>query len=283
VTPSVPVLGVAPLSALDLTVPEYIRAAAEAGFSQVGLRAARIADTDPEFSLDPSSGSFRKVEAALADTGLGVLDLEVFSIAPGVGPDHWWPVLDIGARLGARYLNVVGDHPDRSAFQDAVTRLSADARSVGITPVLEPIAYRPFDDFGWAVDLARTAGCAVELDLLHFLRTGAAPELVEADPDLFPIVQLCDAPAEIGGRRERLGALSGSADPQAWEPVESRELRLPLGEGDVPVSRLLRALPCDVHLSVEIPNVDLRGDRDGASWLRELYRRTVAALAPMTA
>lgn len=272
-------LGVAPLSALDLSVTDYVRAAAGAGFAEVGLRAARILDSDPEFPLDVDSEAFAAIERAIADTGVTVLDVEVFSIGPGTTPADWEPILEVGRRLGASYLNVVGNDPDFGAFTGQVVRLSRDARAVGITPVLEPIAYRPFDSFRRALELAERAGCAVELDVLHFQRTGATLELVASAPEAFPILQLCDAPARLGTRLGELRELAGAEDPLLLQAAESRSLRQLVGEGDAPLAELLRILPDDVHLSVEVPNVNVRGELNGAAYLALLAERTRQALA----
>lgn len=274
-----PRLGVAPLTALDLSVVDYVLAAGRAGYAEVGLRPARVSRSDPFFPLDVRSPEFSRLEEALATAGVRVLDLEVFAIGAGTGPEEWDPVLEVGARLGATYLNVVGDHPEAAAFDELVIRLSRDAAAVGIVPVLEPIAYRPFDSFEWALRLAERAGCKVELDLLHFLRTGASVELIASAPEAFPIVQLCDAPAELSSRSRRLQELSESEDPEAWQVVESRSLRLPVGDGDAPARQLLEMLPDDVHLSVEVPHVDLRDGRSAAEWMSWLADRTRQTMA----
>jgi|GEM_PF-5674853 len=276
-------LGVAPLTALDLGVAEYVLAAGAVGYTEVGLRPAPVSAGDPPFPLDLESPEFARIEAAVARSGVRVLDLEVFSLSPGVGPEQWEPVLAVGERLGASYLNVVGDHPDRAAFDQLVVALTRDARSVGIVPVLEPIAYRPFDSYIWALELAERADCRVELDLLHLLRTGAGVELVASAPEAFPIVQLCDAPVRLEERAPRLTELAGSEDLTAWQLAESRSLRLPVGEGDAPLAELLDALPAEVHLSVEVPHVDMRGDLDGAAWLELLAVRTRETLERLLA
>ncbi|GAA1682370.1 hypothetical protein GCM10010977_30080 [Citricoccus zhacaiensis] len=272
-------LGVAPLSALDLSPTEYIRAASAAGFSAVGLRAYPVGDGDPEFPLDTSTSEFRDITSALSESGLEVLDLEVFSVSPETSQDDWLPVLDVGAELGATYLNVVGIHPLLDAFEEIVGRLTEDARDRGILPVLEPVAYRPLNDFTEAVRIARTVGCAVEMDVLHFIRTGASLDLVAANRDLFPILQLCDAPASLsdhGARLEEIAAERGSDELQV---IESRSLRLLPGQGDGPIRELLAILGDATRLSVEVPNVLLRDGLPAADYLRLLHETTHAFLS----
>lgn len=283
-TPADLELGVAPLSALDLSVIDYVRGAAEAGFTSVGIRVEPVLDTDPAFPRDTRSSSFIELEQELRGNGLAVLDIEVFSVSPTTTQDAWLPVLEIGERLGARYLNVVGDHPDLHAFSDLVGQLTADARAFGIAPVLEPVAYRPLNDFGVAAEIADATGCHVELDLLHFLRTGAELELIERRPELFPLVQLCDAPAMLDRDDPALWEAAGPGAKEADLPVaESRAHRLLPGDGDAPIREIWSALGPSVPLSVEIPNHRLRGERSGSAYLRLLHDATNEAWQRVTA
>lgn len=275
-------LGVAPLSALDLPVIEYVRAAADAGFTSVGLRAHPVADSDPHFPLDTSSGAFRELVSTVTATGVTVLDLEVFSITSSTRREDWLTVLGAGERLGARYLNVIGAHPSAAEFEQVVGTLTADAGDHGLVPVLEPVAYRALNSFDHAVDIARAVGCAVELDVLHFLRTGATVELVSDNRDLFPIFQLCDAPADIGDHGDSLAAIGARTDEENLEIVESRSLRRLPGEGDGPVRELLRLLGASTHVSVEVPNVLIRGDRPAAEYLRLLHDQAQDFMAVVT-
>lgn len=272
-------LGVAPLSALDLPVLTFVRAAAEAGFDAVGLRAHPVSRMDPVFSLDTASRSFRDLQGLVADTGLEVLDLEVFTIHPGVERAQWMPVLEAGARLGARYLNVVGGHPSLEAFEQVVGRLTADALDHGIMPVLEPVAYRQLNDFRQAIRIARAVGCAVEMDVLHFLRTGASLETVSVHRDLFPILQLCDAPASLRDHGEALTTLAAARGEDDLAVTESRGLRLLPGDGDGPVHELLALLGPSTRISVEIPNVRMRGGLSGERYLAFLHDAARAFLA----
>lgn len=266
-----PTLGLAPLSALDLSVEDYVRGAAEAGYRSVGLRAWAVGDTDPIFPMDINSLEFARLEGLLGVLDLEVLDLEVFSIRAATTREDWLVVLDIGERLGVQYMNVVGDHQNPAEFAELVQKLTADALQRGIMPVLEPIAYRHLNSFEAAADLARAVGCQVEVDMLHFVRTGAKVDLLRADPELFPIVQLCDAPASVMEHGDRLVELSGgSTDKLDLEIAESRNLRLPPGEGVAPLREILEALGSTVRLSVEVPNVRNRAGLNAVEYLTGL-------------
>lgn len=269
------VLGVAPLSALDLPPAQYIRSAKAAGFGAVGLRVAPVTPDEPKFPRDVKSREFLDVLNALEETGLEVLDIEVLAIQPGTGPEQWTPVLELGAMLGATYLNVVGDHPSLADFADIVGQLTTDAHAHGLQPILEPVAFRPLNSFDTAVRIARETGCAVELDVLHFLRTGASLSTITDNQDLFPVLQICDAPAELAGHGGALLPLSSSGTLADLMIAEARARRMLPGDGDAPIRELLEALPDAPRISVEIPNPELRDGLPAGDYLR-LLREAVA-------
>ncbi|MFT4470506.1 sugar phosphate isomerase/epimerase family protein [Arthrobacter sulfonylureivorans] len=275
-------LGVAPLSAIDLPHAEYVRAAHAAGFGAIGLRLEAVSVTDVPFPRDRGSKDFRGIVSALAETGLEVLDVEVLSIRPDTTREEWLPLLELGAELGASYLNVVGDHPDLTAFADIVAALTVDAEIFQIQPVLEPVGFRPLNNFDTAVQIARAAGCGVELDVLHYMRTEADFSTIADNPDLFPILQLCDAPTELSGHGERLIPVARSRKMVDLMIAEARDLRLLPGHGNAPIGELLAALQRTARISVEIPNTELRAGRPAPEYLRMLASETTAYLGSIT-
>jgi hypothetical protein len=54
---------------------------------------------------------FRETIARLDDRGLEVADVEIIRLTPNTRPADAIPLLEIGAGLGARFLNVFGDDP----------------------------------------------------------------------------------------------------------------------------------------------------------------------------
>src|SRR5438876_11325439 len=70
-------IGLAALTVLKLPHHEQVSAAAQAGYSHVGLRLIPVAGQPVIHALDAS-----EVESRLADSGVRVLDVEVFRLAP---------------------------------------------------------------------------------------------------------------------------------------------------------------------------------------------------------
>ncbi|PWB97591.1 sugar phosphate isomerase/epimerase family protein [Salinibacterium hongtaonis] len=247
-------IGIAPLSAVTATAREYLEAAARARFDFVGLRLSPVTAADVVYT--PGNAAFAELKSLVADSGLDVFDIEVFSLTPQTRRDDWLPLLEMTADLGASLLNIVGDDPDSAALTELIAELCADSAPLGITPVIEPIAYRPMNSYSLAVQIARATGCAVELDALHVFRTGTDLSVVTQNRDLFPILQLCDAPAEV--------PIWGDSRPAAASPVdedmliESRFNRLLPGRGAAPLAAMREAVAPGTPVALEVPNLDLQ-------------------------
>ncbi|MHA6669480.1 sugar phosphate isomerase/epimerase family protein [Homoserinimonas sp. A447] len=266
-----PPLGIAPLCAIGATPAEYVAAAASAGFDFVGIRVSPVTEVDTVYT--PDGDEFRELERLIADSGLFVLDTEVFRMTEHATAELWMPLLEMSARLGARLFNVVGADPDLSRLADSVGSLTRDAASFGITPVLEPLSYLPLNSYTAAVDIALAVGCAVELDGLHAIRTGLDPRLVAEHPDLFPVFQVCDAPAVLveWGEERPPGARPGDSD----MIIESRLNRLLPGRGDSPLGELMAALPRATPLAMEVPNLELQARHSVDEYIELLHREAV--------
>jgi hypothetical protein len=112
----------------------------------------------PPHPKDRRSQAFLDIRAALAETELEVLDKEVLTIRPHIGPEHWLPLFELGCELGDRFVNVSGETPSLTEFSDKVSQLAIDAHSYGLQPVLEPVAFRDLNNFDVAVSIARETG-----------------------------------------------------------------------------------------------------------------------------
>jgi sugar phosphate isomerase/epimerase len=224
----------------DASAAEMVSAAAAAGFDAAG------------FWVDPQrwdSSATRSVRERLADTGLGVLDVEVLTITPDVRDSALQRIIEIGAELNARYALVIGVDPEPSRVADRFARLCEHAASSGIRPVLEFMRFTSVRTLADAVEIVQTAGHpagAVLLDMLHLARSGGRPEDLQGiDPDALPYAQICDAPAE----------------PPSEEPggliAEALQGRLLPGDGALPIQEILARLPAGRPLSCEILSSDL--------------------------
>jgi hypothetical protein len=89
------------LTALSLSPPELVDAAADAGYRYVGLQLTRVTAQEPHYPLATDAGLMRTTKVRLAATGIEVLDVELARIGPNERPSDFEQVLEAGAELGA--------------------------------------------------------------------------------------------------------------------------------------------------------------------------------------
>ena len=227
-------IGLAALTVLELPAAEQVSVAAQAGYTHVGLRLIPVAgQTLPPFDVG-------EVERRLADTGVRVLDLEVFRLAPETSVAAFEPALAVAARLGASDLLVHGADPDEARLVENLGRLCDLAARYRLAANLEPMPWVEVSNIVKAkrvLDQAARTNSAPLVDAIHFFRAG---DRFSELPKKLNYMQLCDA------RPER------PADMQ--EIIrQARSDRLFPGEGGLDLRGLMRALPRDLPISVEIP------------------------------
>ena len=87
---------------------------ADAGYFHVGLRLIPATDRGPTWPIVGGTPLVRDVERALGDSGIEVLDVEIYRIKPETRDADHRAALDTGARLGARHVLVAGNDPDEA-------------------------------------------------------------------------------------------------------------------------------------------------------------------------
>ena len=257
---------IAHLTLLDLEPPALVATAAAAGFDRVGIRVSPASAGEQGYSIRPRSLMLRDTLLALDDHGMRVLDVEAMRVDARSSRDQWMTTLEVGAALGAQVLNVIGADEDLDRFADTFAVLAADSEGFGIRASLEPISYCPLRTVAQARDIIARAGRGgIMLDTLHFVRAGqAVSDLRDLPEGTISVVQISDGPATpptdipIPAMVPLGQALDGTPRQQ-----ESRIRRLLPGDGVFPLHDILRALPDDVPVSVEVPDVQ-RVAREGA-------------------
>ena len=81
-------IGLAALTVLELPHHEQVSVAAQAGYSHVGLRLVPVAGQPYQHPVDIAA-----IKARLADTGVRVLDVEVFRLTAESGVAQFEPAL----------------------------------------------------------------------------------------------------------------------------------------------------------------------------------------------
>ena len=264
-----------PLSLSYYTVPELappamVRAAAAAGFRFVGLRLLNgQPGRDPAPLLEDATLR-RETLACLRDTGLNALDASGARLIPDTDMTAFAPFLETAATMGARHILTTGDDPDRSRLLARFAQLCGQAEEFGLSVDLEFVPWMTISNLATAAEVVREVGCAnfgIAVDALHFDRSRSRPEDVAALPvNWFRYVQLCDAPGEF--RRDRDALLHAAVSERLFP-----------GEGAIDLVALLRALPRDIPVALEIPTATLAQTIPAAQRLRRAVAATRNVLA----
>ena len=227
-------IGLAALTVLELPAHEQVSVAVQAGYSHVGLRLVPVANQ----VLPPFDE--REVERRLAATGVRVLDVEVFRLAPQTRVEDWKAAFAAAQRLGASDLLAHGDDPVPQRLAHALGELCELAARYGLRVNLEPMPWVEISTVTRAKRLIAESGvdnAAVLIDAIHFYR---ADNRYGDIPPALNYAQICDA--------------------HPGQPVDMQEImrqarsdRLFPGEGALDLKRLLGALPAELPLSVEVP------------------------------
>ncbi|PVZ19664.1 MULTISPECIES: sugar phosphate isomerase/epimerase [unclassified Pseudomonas] len=243
------VFSLAALTVLELPPPQMIFAAAQAGYSHVGLRLEPATAQEHHFPLMASRTLRCETAQALRDTGVKVLDVEILRLKPETDVAFFEPYLEVGAELGASELLVAGNDADQARLTARFAQLCELARGYGIYPHLEFMPWTDVPDLANALEVVEAAaqpnGCIL-VDAFHFNRSCSSLELLERAckqaPERFRYLQLCDV----------LGPVPASMDEILRQARHER--RFP-GDGDCDLQGLLAALPPGIAISVEAPTV----------------------------
>jgi 4-hydroxyphenylpyruvate dioxygenase-like putative hemolysin/sugar phosphate isomerase/epimerase len=236
------------LTALSLSPPELVEAAASGGYRYVGLRLTKVTMEEPHYPLTYDPALMRATRTRLAATGVEVLDVELARLASGDRPRDFLRFLEAGAELGAKHVITQLPDSDFARKTDKFAELCQLARPLGLTVDLEFPSWTETPSLGEAARVLRAAdqpNAGMLVDLLHFARSGSSiEELRGLPPEWFHFVHVCDAPAEI---------------PDATEELihTARFERLFPGEGGIDVHAILDALPSGLPYALEIPRATL--------------------------
>ncbi|WP_426512814.1 TIM barrel protein [Dactylosporangium sp. McL0621] len=236
------------LTALSLSPPELVDAAADAGYRYVGLRLTRVTPQEPHYPLATDPALMHRTKVRLAATGIEVLDIELARMSPERSPRDYVRFLEAGAELGARHVITQLPDPDRARKIDRYAELCELARPLGLTVDLEFPSWTETPDLREAVRVLRAAdqpNAGILVDLLHFARSGSSiADLRQLPPHWFHFAHVCDAPAGVPPTNEGL-------------IHTARFERLFPGEGGIDVRGILDALPPGLPYALEIPRAML--------------------------
>lgn len=242
---SPPPLSLAHLTVLQASPPELIRLAAAAGYDFVGLRLARVTAEEHLWPLVEDRSVRDATLAAMEETGVGVLDVELVRLTPDVDLAAFEPMLEAAAALGARHVLTQAHDPEFDRVVERFAIFCDMAAAHGLTSDIEFLTWTDNRDLASTRRLLTAAdrpNGGVCIDTLHFDRSGCrADEILNVPPGQIRFAQIADAAHIDNPSREQL-------------IHTAREDRLNPGEGDIDLAAILRNLPAGTPLAIEIPN-----------------------------
>ncbi|WP_066826396.1 sugar phosphate isomerase/epimerase family protein [Sphingomonas mali] len=237
------------LCALEITPWTLVEVAARAGYDHVCVCTQGPPNPAIRFPL-VAAGEATAFRRHVADHGLSVLNIEACFLTATADVAGFRAALETGRSIGGRSVTVVSLDPDPLRARDNFEAVCMLAGEIGLIANLEFMAISPtVATLEQAADWVRgTAHAALAIDALHVVRTGAAvAEIAALDPALIGYLQLCDGPATRPEEEWRAEAIGGRRVP---------------GEGEFPLVDLLRAVPADLPVSLEVP-MNHRRDGEG--------------------
>ena len=237
-------IGLAALTILELTPPAMVSCAADAGFDCVGLRLIPATAAEVQHAIVGDTPLARETAQRIASTGMRVLDIEIFRLKPETIVADYRAALETGARFGAREALVAGNDADEIRLTDRFAAFCELAGEYGIAANLEPMPWTDVKTFAQGARIVVAAArknAGVLIDPIHFDRGGSDLRDVALIPRArLRYAQLCDAPAERPRDTETL-------------LHQARAERLMPGDGGLDLSGILRAIPPEIPLCLEIP------------------------------
>lgn len=237
------------LSLAYLTIPgveplDQIKIAAEAGYEYVSLRTIPMGQAgEPQVCLERDPQLFNEIKAALKDTGLKLLDIELVRIREDL-PADYRKAFECGAELGATEVLSSVWTENHSFAAERYGQICEQAKEFGLNVNLEfPIVsgLRTLEDAIKVQDQSGASNLKILMDMIYCHWAGVTPEVIgRYEPERFGLIHLCDCPK----------------DPAGLETVQIvREGREYCGMGAADLTGLIKALPASSPCSIELPNL----------------------------
>jgi len=208
-----------------------------------------VADVSPvDYPILNDSKLIKETRVALDDTGVRIADVEIVRITSDFEPNKYLQFLSTAEQLGARHILVTGNDPEQSRLIHHFAQFCELSKQFGLSCDLEFMPWTNVKNLAQAEYIVNQSGqenAAILIDALHFDRSDSTLEQIKAlDPKQLNYVQLCDGFAEYDPSDEGLIKIA-------------RSNRLVPGQGEIDLVGLIRALPKEIMLAAEVPNLVL--------------------------
>jgi sugar phosphate isomerase/epimerase len=187
----------------------------------------------------------RDMVAAMRDRDISISLCEGFGVAADADVSRYASDLDVLVELGVDRINIASMERDLQRTLDQFARLAEMAVARGIESTIE-IGPGPIAKLPAALEAIRHVGKSyfrLLIDTMHFVRSGSgAADIAALDPKVIGYVQICDVPL----KSRHFSYMD-----------EALHERMVPGTGELSLVDMVRALPDDVIIGVEVPQRSL--------------------------
>lgn len=233
------------LTSAPMAPPDALVLAEKLGYQAIGVRIAPAAPGGDFSPLATDPALLRETIRRIEDIGVPVFDVEIARLGADFKADRFAAFLETAGRLKARAILVAGDDPDETRLTESFATFCRAAAPYGLTADLEFMPWTAVKNAKAALRIVSNAAepnGRVLVDALHAARSATTlDDIANLPRHLLSYAQLCDAPAGIPTSNDELIHTARCA-------------RLLPGDGGIDLAGLVRALPGDLPLSLEIPN-----------------------------
>lgn len=239
-------LGIENISVFALPPVEFVNLAADLGCRSISIGLEPIDYNPhgyPRFSLREDKALRREMIAAMRDRGVSISLGEGFTVRPGVDVcEQRAADLEVMCELGVKRINTVSMDPDLARTFDQFAALVELAAGVDVEVTTELAPGLTIADLPTALAAVRHVGrrnFRLLIDTMHVVRSGSgAADLAKIEPDLIGYIQLSDAPLT-----SRFATYFEEAMFERMSP----------SSGELPLLDVLRALPRELPVGIEVP------------------------------
>ena len=252
------------LTSAPMAPPDALLLAHKLGYQAIGVRLTPAAPGGDFSPLIEDAALLRETLARITDAGVPVFDVEIARLNADFRVEQFQRFLETAGKLGARAILVAGDDPDEARLTASYAAFCDAAAPFGLTGDLEFMPWTAVKDAKSALRIVTGAdrpNGRILVDSLHAGRSTTTLADIAAIPrERLSYAQLCDAPGEIPKTHEGLIHTARCA-------------RLLPGDGGIDLVGIVRQLPGDLPLSLEIPNDEWLPKLGAEEW----GRRALAA------
>ncbi|KPJ75836.1 MAG: hypothetical protein AMJ54_13845 [Deltaproteobacteria bacterium SG8_13] len=235
------------LTVLGCTPPEMTYIAARAGYDFVSIRLIPMGVPGEASFLPEDKEVIRKTKAALKETGVRLLDIELARITADIDPKTYIPAMETAAELGARHVISSAwatDPMEHDFIVERYAQICDLADPFGLTVDLEFPTFSRLTSLEEAAGIVRSVnrpngGILIDTLYFHFSQM-RLDELSALPPEWFHFMHICDTVEEIPTTREGMIHIA-------------RDDRLYVGDGCIDFAAIFDRLP-PIPLSIELPN-----------------------------